>query len=114
MLNHGLDKPLIGTDTGYFQVTFLGPGDNLDRILVPETRLLVTPAIEAQLNERQKRALEEVLTSGFVSSGWLVKELGVTYDTANRDLKALTELKILMREGRGRAVRYVLLRQGTG
>jgi predicted HTH transcriptional regulator len=114
MLNHGLDKPLIGTDTGYFQVTFPGPGEKLDRILVPETRLLVTPAIEAQLNERQKRALEEVLTSGFVSSGWLVKELGVTYDTANRDLKTLTELKILIREGKGRAVRYVLLGQGTG
>ena len=38
MLNHGLDKPLIGTDTGYFQVTFPGPGENLDRIRVPETQ----------------------------------------------------------------------------
>jgi len=22
MLNHGLNQPLIGTDTGYFQITF--------------------------------------------------------------------------------------------
>jgi ATP-dependent DNA helicase RecG len=57
MLNHGLDQPLLGTDTGYFQVTFPGPGENLDRIRVPETGLLITPAVEAQLNDRQKRIL---------------------------------------------------------
>jgi predicted HTH transcriptional regulator len=109
MLNHGLDQPLIGTDTGYFQVVFPGPGENLDRIRVPETRLTVTPAIEAQLNERQRKALAEVLKSGFVSSGWLVKNMQVTYDTANRDLLALAELKILVRKGKGRASKYVLL-----
>ena len=36
MLNHGLDQPLIGTDTGYFQITFPGPGDDIDRIRVPK------------------------------------------------------------------------------
>lgn len=109
MLNHGLEQPLIGADTGYFQVTFPGPGDDLDRIRVPETRLLITPAIEARLNERQKKVMTEVLTSGFVSSGWIVRELGVTYDTANRDLKGLAELKLLVREGRGRAAKYILV-----
>jgi Fic family protein len=33
----------------------------------------------------------------------------VTYDTANRDLLALAELKILVRKGKGRASKYVLL-----
>ena len=33
---HGLEAPVIGTDTGYFQVTFPGPGDNIERIRVPE------------------------------------------------------------------------------
>lgn len=37
MLNHGLDQPLLGTDTGYFQVIFPGPAENLDRIRAPET-----------------------------------------------------------------------------
>ena len=53
MLDHGLDQPLLGTDMGYFQVTFPGPGEDVERLRVPEERLLVTPAIEARLNERQ-------------------------------------------------------------
>ena len=36
MLDHGLDPPLLGTDMGYFQVTFPGPGDNIERLRVPE------------------------------------------------------------------------------
>ena len=108
MLDHGLDRPLIGTDTGYFQITFPGPAEDVERLRVPEQRLLVTPAVEAQLNERQRKALAEVLRSGFVASGWLVKELDVTYDTANRDLKGLAEMNILTRQGLGRAARYVL------
>jgi DeoR/GlpR family transcriptional regulator of sugar metabolism len=53
--------------------------------------------------------LAEVLKSGSVSSGWLVKNMQVTYDTANRDLLALAKLKILVRNGKGRASKYVLL-----
>ena len=108
MLDHGLDRPLIGTDTGYFQITFPGPAEDVERLRVPEKRLLVTPAVEAQLNERQRKAQAEVLRSGFVASGWLVKELDVTYDTANRDLKGLAEMNILTRQALGRAARYVL------
>ena len=109
MLNHGLETPLLGTDTGYFQVIFQGPGDDIDRIHVPEARLIITPAVEAQLNDRQRKALVEVLESGFVASGWLVKTYGVTYDTANRDLKALANMGILVRKGRGRAAKYFLV-----
>ena len=54
MLNHGLDQPTLGTDTGYFQVTFPGPGENIERLRVAETRLVVTPAVEVQLSKRQK------------------------------------------------------------
>jgi predicted HTH transcriptional regulator len=70
--------------------------------------------VEAHLNERQKKTLAEVMSSGFVSSGWLVKHLGVTYDTANRDLKELAKLNILVRSGRGRAARYILADGGAG
>jgi len=108
MLNHGLDKPLIGTDTGYFQVTFPGPGDNLDRIRVPVTRLIVTPAVEAKLNERQKRIIQQVLVSGSVTRRWCVTQFSVANDTAGRDLKGLADMGLLCAEGKGRAVSYVL------
>ena len=112
MLNHGLDRPRLSTESGYFQVTFPGPGDELERIRVPVERLAVTPAMEAQLNERQRRALAEVINTGSVSSGWMVKMLGITYDTANRDLKGLAEMGIMVRIGRGRATKYVLREGG--
>ena len=65
--------------------------------------------MEKQLNRRQKAALHEVLKSGSVSSGWLVKSEEVTYDTANRDLIDLSNLGILARQGKGRATKYVLV-----
>ncbi|MCU0772314.1 MAG: helix-turn-helix domain-containing protein [Verrucomicrobia bacterium] len=108
MLNHGLDQPLLGTDTGYFQVTFPGPGENLDRLRVPETRLTVTPAIEAQLNARQKKIIAEVAKAGHVTSGWCRKSFGVALLTVQRDLAALVDFGLIERKGQGRAARYVL------
>ena len=107
MLNHGLDQPLLGTDTGYFQITFPGPGANIERLRVPETRLTVTPAVEASLTERQKRILQHALQEGSVTRRWCVAEFHVVNDTAGRDLKALAGLGLLVAEGKGRAVRYL-------
>ena len=64
--------------------------------------------MEAQLNDRQKRIVLQVLKEGAVTSGWCTRQFEVVYDTANRDLKGLIELQVLQRQGRGRAVRYVL------
>ncbi len=108
MLNHGLNPPLLGTDMGYFQITFPGPGDNIERLRVPEKRLLVTPAVEARLNDRQKRIVKHVLETGSVTSGWCLKEFGVVYNTAYRDLDTLVRLGLLMQEGSGRGTRYSL------
>ncbi len=108
MLDHGLDRPLIGTDTGYFQVTFPGPGGEIDRIRIPESRLIVTPAVEAQLNERQRRILAHTVESGSVTTGWCMETLDIVRDTAHRDLVGLVELGLLSRVGSGRAARYVL------
>jgi predicted HTH transcriptional regulator len=107
MLDHGLDRPLLGTDTGYFQVTFPGPAENIDRLRVPESRLVVTRAVEAQLNERQRTILAHALESGSVTRRWCVAEFKVANDTAGRDLKSLADLGLLVVEGRGRAVRYL-------
>jgi predicted HTH transcriptional regulator len=108
MLDHGLDQLVIGTDTGYFQVTFPGPGADLDRLRVPAAGLLVTPAVEAQLNDRQKKIIAHAAEYGFVTSGWCRLNLPVVYDTIRRDLLALVKLGILRARGKGRSTRYVL------
>jgi len=35
MIDHGLDQPRLATDTGYFQVIFSGPGNDLKRLRAP-------------------------------------------------------------------------------
>ena len=107
MLDHGLDQPILGSDTGYFQITFPGPGENVERLRVPEKQLLVTPAVEAQLNERQRKILAHALEIGSVTTGWCMETLGVVRDTAHRDLVGLVDLDILVRKGSGRGARYV-------
>jgi predicted HTH transcriptional regulator len=107
MLNHGLGQVLLGSDTGYFQISFPGPGENLDQIRVPATGLLVTPAVEAQLNKRQRKIMEHVMETGSVTTGWCIRALRVARDTAHRDLINLVRLNILAPKGAGRAVAYV-------
>lgn len=108
MLDHGLEQPVLGTDTGYFQVTFQGPGENIERLRVPEKRLFVTPAVEAQLNERQK-AMAAILVRGeALTSRRCEEEFHITRDTANRDFMVLMELGLAVKEGQGRSTHYVL------
>ena len=102
-----LDHPLLGTDSGYFQVTFPGPGDDIERIRVPETRLLVTPAVEAQLNERQREIMSYVLTEGSVTNRWCRSRFHVVYNTAYRDLQVLVDLGLIEPVGSGRSVKYI-------
>lgn len=107
MLNHGLEQPLLGTSAGYFQVTFPGPADNLDRLAIPALRSGVAPSIEAQMNARQRRILTQALEAGSVTTQWCMEELSVARDTAHRDLTGLVKLGLLVRHGSGRAAKYV-------
>lgn len=75
---------------------------------MPETRLTVTPAVEAQLNYRQKKIVAQVVKAGHVTSGWCRKHLPVVYDTSRRDLLGLVELGVLEPQGKGRSTRYIL------
>jgi predicted HTH transcriptional regulator len=108
MLNHGLDQPLLGTDTGYFQVIFPGPGENIERLRIPETQLLVTPAVEAQLNERQKKMMLLLVQGEEITSRRCEVEFQVTRDTAARDFNLLIGLDLAKKVGKGRSTRYVL------
>jgi len=109
MLNHGLDAPVYAEQDGFFVVTFPGPNGQYDRLKLPAGVVgPITPAIEAQLNDRQKKIMVHVQTEGFVTSGWCRTHLPVVYDTIRRDLLALVELGLLQPEGKGRSARYVL------
>ena len=108
MLNHGLDEPVLGTDMGYFQITFPGPGDNIERLRTPAARLTVTPAVEAQLNERQRAMVALLVQGEILTSRRCEKEFGVTRDTANRDFSHLISLGLVTKEGSGRSTRYIL------
>ena len=112
MLNHGLEAPVFAEQDGFFVVTFPGPNGNYERLKVPEgTPRLVYPAIEAQLNDRQKKIVRHVIETGSVNRRWCVVQFKVANDTAGRDLKSLTDLGLLVPQGRARAVRYVLANQ---
>jgi len=110
MLNHGLEEPLLSADTGYFQVTFPGPGGNLDRIRAPLSApgAMVTPAVEAQLNERQKKIVSLLASGEKFTSRRCEKEFDITRDTAARDFRLLMKLGVATRQGRGRSTSYVL------
>ena len=110
MLNHGLDQPTLGSDTGYFQIVFPGPAQDLDRIRVPLAGLgmLVTPAIEAQLNERQRKMVALLVQGEKLTSRRCEEDFGVTRDTATRDFAVLMDMRLAKRQGRGRSTSYVL------
>jgi len=108
MLDHGLDQPIIGTDTGYFYVTFPGPGENIERIQVPAHRLLVTPAIEAQLNERQRKMVQLLVEGKELASRQCEAEFGVTRPVTAADFGKLVKMGLAEKLGSGRSTRYRL------
>ncbi|MCU0558849.1 MAG: helix-turn-helix domain-containing protein [Desulfobacterales bacterium] len=105
-LEHGLDAPEIGTDTGYFQVVFPGPQDNIERLKAPMAQLVVTPTIEAQLNKRQKKMLKWLAEGEELTSRRCEAEFGITRPIAAQDFAKLTELGLAERVGAGRSTRY--------
>jgi len=107
MQNHGLEQPLLSTDTGYFQVTFPGPGENLERIRVPESRLLVTPAVEAQLTERQRDMVARLAAGEELASRTCQDLYGLSPQALYKDFQMLIRLRIALRTGSGRSARYV-------
>ena len=108
MLNHGLDAPAFAEQDGFFVVTFPGPNGNYGRLKVPEgIAVLITPAIEAQLNDRQKEIMVQVVTEGSVTNRWCRTRFHVVYNTAYRDLQGLVNLGLLKPVGLGRNVKYI-------
>lgn len=110
MLDHGLEPPTLSQSDGYFVVTLHGPNGDYERLRVPiEAQGFITPAVEAELNERQKKIMLEAQKSGSVTSGWCKKAFEVAYNTTYRDLSDLVKRNLLVQVGKGRATRYELI-----
>ncbi len=107
MLDHGLNAPEFSFRDGYFRVLLQGPGDALSRLRLPEMHEFLPPSVMDRLDDRHKKILAEAAGNGFVTTAWVIENLGVVRDTARRDFAYLMELNLLVREGRGRATRYV-------
>jgi predicted HTH transcriptional regulator len=109
MLNHGLDPPVLDQQDGFFVVTLPGPAGNYDRLRPPtDAPGFITPAMEARLNERQRRIVMQIQEGGSVTNKWIRDTFNVVRDTAYRDIQLLLDLHIIERRGRGRSIRYVL------
>jgi len=106
MLNHGLDQPLLGTDMGYFQITFPGPGENIERLRVPVKRLLITPAVETQLNERQKDMVSRLVGGEELTSRRCQELYNLSPQAVYEDFQKLIGLGIARKIGSGRSTRY--------
>jgi predicted HTH transcriptional regulator len=96
-------------EDGYFQVTLPGPGDSTDRLRVSPTEEFgaVSPAIEEQLNERQKRMAALLVQGEALTSRRCEKDFRVTRDTTSRDFVKLIALGIAEPRGQGRSRHYV-------
>jgi predicted HTH transcriptional regulator len=72
--------------------------------------LLSREGIYGQLNERQRRIIQTVRTRGVVTPRDIITLVGdgTTQRTVQRDLRDLITARLLIAEGKGRAVRYRL------
>jgi ATP-dependent DNA helicase RecG len=105
MLGHGLDEPKLAIDEDYFVVTLPGPGDDLGRIRVPSNQ---DSQVIEQLSERQQKIVQQAVMAGSVTASWCVENLQASRATIVRDLSQLSEAGILIKQGQGRGVEYIL------
>jgi len=110
MKDHGLANIEIGEDTGYFQVIFKGPGKNIDKLRISAklNRETVPPSIVEQLNARQKKMAALLLKNEVLTSSICERKFGITRPTASSDFALLVRLGLAVKQGKGRATRYVL------
>lgn len=67
----------------------------------------------ASLNVRQQKALKHVVKHGHVTNSEYRKLTKVSKVTAYKDLKEMVDSGVLVEEGVGRAIRYVMLKTGS-
>ena len=110
MIDHGLDQPRLATDTGYFQVIFSGPGNDLKRLRAPagQTGEIVRPSVQEQLTERQREMVAMLVRGEELTSKSCQRKFKVSGPAVYADFETLLRLGLARRIGAGRSTRYVL------
>ena len=113
MIDHGLEQPRLATDTGYFQIIFSGPGDDLKRLRVPPAHAgeSVPPSVEQQLNDRQKKMAALLVAGEELTSRRCESMFGITRPVTAKDFATLVRLGA-EKVGSGRSTRYRLKPRG--
>jgi predicted DNA-binding transcriptional regulator YafY len=79
---------------------------------VPAKTLLVTPAVEAQLNERQRDMVRRLIHGEELTSRKCQKLYALSAQAVYEDFQKLVGMGIARLTGSGRSTRYVLNPQG--
>lgn len=109
MLNHGLAAPEFTQQDGFFVVTLRGPAGNYDRLKLPAGATgPITPAVEAQLNERQCEMVKSLSAGEELVGGVCETRFRVTRPVITKDFRHLVRLGIAEQVGQGRSTRYRL------
>jgi len=76
------------------------------RLVKPEIR--ISPPIEQKLNDRQRKALDYASKHGQITNRDYQKLCDISRRQALKDLNELVKKGLLIKDGEGRAVRYVM------
>lgn len=91
-----MPKPEFVSEMGSFIVRF------------SKTEIASEQLTSAQLNDRQRAALDYVREHGSITTGAYVKLLSIGRRQALKDLASMADIGILDRIGEGRSARYVM------
>jgi len=104
MLENNLPEPEFQNLSGGFEVTLIGPGKFFEKEIEKEK------LHKLEINQRQKKALEYLKKYNSIDRRTYMDLNKISNKTAFLELKDLVNKNILLKEGRGRAVIYRLIR----
>jgi len=85
-----------------------GLGANIERLRVPEQLMRVTPALEAQLNERQRKMMQWQVVGKELTTRQCEMEFDVTGPVIAGDFRKLIEMGLAEKFGAVHSTRYRL------
>jgi ATP-dependent DNA helicase RecG len=104
MREHGLGEPILEIKKQFFKVTFLGPKDDILKLIKPER----TDLRKQGLNDRQIKALAYIFDNKVIAHKEYCEIFGVPNFTAYKELKELVDKGFIKQYGKGLDSQYYL------